>query len=204
MLYGIFINDIFPLVFTMLVGEVCAVVYVGIFTKVTSNRDYVVRICMVGGLATALLTLYSGLAWTGLTHESTEEAGDVLGCIGVLTSIGTVMSPLMTARKVVRTKDASSIPIELCSASLVSSALWMLYGLASNEVFVWAPNVVCVFMALAQILLYVKYNPNKRPETTDPVYAISLVCVSDETEISKPSKGEFARNSPSFHALQSP
>lgn len=200
MLYGISINDIFPIVVTVLIGQALAVIYVSIFAKVTSDRAYVRKICLLGAVPIAILTLYVALTWSGATDQTMADAGVVLGYVGVLTSIGTVVSPLMTARHVVRTKDAASIPIELCTASFVSNSLWVLYGITANEVFVWAPNTLCVALGVVQISLYVKYNPNKWPETS-PLDGITVVVDDFKTD-----KGDLqaTASSPSFHALRSP
>lgn len=200
MLYGISISDIFPIVFTVLIGQILAVIYVAIFAKVTSDRAYVRKICLLGAIPVVILALYAGLTWSGATHQSMADAGVVLGYVGVVTSIGTVVSPLMTARRVVRTNDAASIPIELCIASFISNSLWIVYGITANEVFVWAPNTLCIALGVVQILLYVKYNPNKRSKLD------TITVVVDDSQFLKTEKGggEAPVSSPSFHALRSP
>lgn len=203
-LYGISIHDLFPMVSTFLFGEIMAVVYIAIFTRVTSNRNYVRKICGYGCVPTVLVSLYACMAWAGLTHQSMAQTGVVLGYVCVLSSIALFTSPLMTVRKVVQTRNAESIPIALVTVGFISNTLWTFYGMAADEVFVWAPNVVCVLMGLVQILLYVKYNPKKRPESS-LMDNITVVCV-DETEFSKIDKNDILPtvSSPSFHALRSP
>lgn len=204
MLYGISIHDLFPMVFTFLFGEIMAVIYIAIFARVTSDRAYVRKICSYGSVPTVLVSLYAGLVWGGLTNQSMAETSVLLGYVCVLSSIALFSSPLMTVRKVVQTKNADSIPIALVTVGFISNTLWTLYGMAADEVFVWAPNVVCVLMGLVQILLYVKYNPNKRPESS-PLDVITVDFV-DEYEFSKPGKRDLVLQvtSPSFRAMQSP
>lgn len=125
------------------------------------------------------------------------ETGLVLAYVCVLSTIALFSSPLMTVNKVMRTRNAES------AAGFISNTLWTLYGVAANEVFVWAPNVVCVLMGLVQILLYVKYNPKKQVGSDD---VITVVCV-DEAEFSETGKADLLPttvSSPSFHPLRSP
>lgn len=87
----------------------------------------------------------------------------MLGYISVVINCLFYSSPFATMRHVNRTKRAESIPIVLVTMGTVSNALWMVYGLGASDLFVIAPNAICVVVGIMQMLLYAKYKPSPLP-----------------------------------------
>lgn len=159
--YGLFIDDIFPLALMCLFGEVCALIYAVIFCSITSERAASLKICTIAFIPVPLISLYSILAWTGVTGQSNHVTGVVLGYVGLAISLGFYALPFATSRTVLRTKSAATIPILIISIGTISNVLWSIYSILQNDVFVLPPNTVCFCLDLLQVLLYTKYNPNR-------------------------------------------
>ncbi|ORY70674.1 hypothetical protein LY90DRAFT_667320, partial [Neocallimastix californiae] len=94
--------------------------------------------------------------------------------LGFLSSISTIImfgSPLSTIKKVIRTKDNSSLSIQLLMISLISSGLWTLYGFVIKDNFVSIPNGLGCVLAAIQLLIYKIYS---KKEYTLPQNSIPL------------------------------
>lgn len=82
-------------------------------------------------------------------------------------------------RKVIKTKDASSLNFPLVAAILLNTAVWIVYGLGINNPFVYLPNIFGMhldkflisfsplsppsggLLNVAQMVLIVMYRKNK-------------------------------------------
>ncbi|WIA32663.1 hypothetical protein OEZ86_003464 [Tetradesmus obliquus] len=64
-------------------------------------------------------------------------------------------APLSSALVVVRSKDSSCIYLPTCIANLVNASLWVAYGIAVKDPFIWVPNGVGGVFAVLLILLCV-------------------------------------------------
>lgn len=195
-MYGLFIDDIFPLALTCLFGELCALVYAVIFCCITSESAASLKICAIAFVPVALISLYSVLAWAGVTGQSNHATGDVLGYMGLATSFVFYASPFATIRTVLRTKSAATIPILMVSVGTVSNVLWSVYSILQNDVFVLLPNAVCFCLGLSQVLLYMKYNPHRVMNDVDDQFTVSVE--------PKVNEQYGAILSPSFQAMRSP
>ncbi len=70
------------------------------------------------------------------THTHTPNRGWAANIILVLF----YMSPLATLWGVLRRRDASSIHWPLALMTVINGLLWVFYGLALSDAFIWAPN----------------------------------------------------------------
>lgn len=198
-LYGLFKGDIFPLAITMLFGQIMAVFYVTIFVLITADRPAAIKLCGLAAVPVVLTSVYAVLAWAGATGQSTPATANVLGYASVLASLCFFSSPFATIRNVIRCKNAGSIPIAMCTAGTIGNSLWTIYGLAISDWFVCLLNLVCVLIGVTQILLYVRYNPNKVSAAETPDADISVL-------IPSPGKKnqQIGAVTTSFHLLRSP
>lgn len=190
-MYGLFVDDVFPLSTSMFIGECFALVYTIIFTVHADDRKKAFRIITVALCAVALATLYAVIAYAGVTGQSNHSIGLVLGYVGIATTLVFFSSPLATIRRVLRTKSAASIPIPLCAMGMTCNTLWVIYALIIMDAFILVPNAVALCFTLSQVLLYIKYNPNKLPKTNVSV------------DVDMAPKGDAAP-SPTYEAMASP
>ena len=63
------------------------------------------------------------------------------------------MAPLSSLATVIKTRDASSINVPLATANLVSGSVWIVYGLALRDVYLWGPCTIGAPLGLLQILI---------------------------------------------------
>ncbi|GMF34625.1 unnamed protein product [Phytophthora lilii] len=92
--------------------------------------------------------------------------------------------------RVIRTKSAASLPIELCVANLVSGALWSTMAIGQGDMFVLAPNALGMMLSVVQVALYLAYPPPPeetagvlRPERARPLPVITSASKPDELSI---------------------
>lgn len=76
-----------------------------------------------------------------------------LGLLGAIGSAQIALSPFKTLPEVLRTRSTRSWPVDLCVWNLIQSWFTGGFGLANNDVWVWAPNLVGVIAAVFQLTL---------------------------------------------------
>jgi hypothetical protein len=62
-------------------------------------------------------------------------------------------APLSVLAEVLRTRNSVSLFWPLSVMAAVNGCLWMSYGLAVNDAFIWAPNAVGAFFGFVQLIL---------------------------------------------------
>ncbi|KAJ8753041.1 hypothetical protein K2173_011809 [Erythroxylum novogranatense] len=81
-----------------------------------------------------------------------------VGCIGVAAAVGMYGSPLVALKTVVETKSVEYMPFYLSFFTLISSILWMIFGLMILDFFIAAPSIVGSILGVLQLALYFKYR----------------------------------------------
>ena len=71
-------------------------------------------------------------------------------------------APLSTIVSVVKTKSAKSINLPLACAQCVNGLLWLGYGLAVSDLFIWIPNAVGACTGALLIFLLFIYRSRRR------------------------------------------
>jgi len=105
-----------------------------------------------------------GMGWAGMQRKGIIVEG--LGVYAAVLFIVLSASPLLTIGTVLRTRNSRSILGPLTAAMCVNTGLWTVYGLASNDYFVWGPNCIGLALGLMQLtlkLLYPSRTRRKRP-----------------------------------------
>ncbi|KAJ1450137.1 hypothetical protein M885DRAFT_64950 [Pelagophyceae sp. CCMP2097] len=62
-------------------------------------------------------------------------------------------APLSMMGTIIKQRDSSSLYAPMSAICLACSALWMVYGLVVDDVFIWGPNVVGCVLSILQLLL---------------------------------------------------
>lgn len=199
-LYSIFKDEIFPLTISCSIGEIGAFVFVLVFVRISPERSYALKVCSIAGLVMGLVTVYSVVAAMGFTNQTNHEISVVLGYIGLVTDAILYGSPFATIRQILRSKSASTIPITMCSMGALCNLSWMVYATLEKDVFVFIPTSVSFAVGVSQVLLYLKFNPNKlttKEDLEEAVMSASVTLTPKASEI-------VGVLSPSFEALLSP
>ncbi|ESR35364.1 Bidirectional sugar transporter SWEET3 [Citrus sinensis] len=93
-----------------------------------------------------------------------------VGSIGLGASITMYSSPLVAVKQVIRTKSVEFMPFHLSFFSFLTSAIWMVYGLLSHDLFIASPSFVGGPLGILQLVLYWKYRKSgiiKEPNKWD-------------------------------------
>lgn len=93
-----------------------------------------------------------------------------VGSIGMGASITMYSSPLVAVKQVIRTKSVEFMPFHLSFFSFLTSAIWMVYGLLSHDLFIASPSFVGGPLGILQLVLYWKYRKSgiiKEPNKWD-------------------------------------
>lgn len=74
-------------------------------------------------------------------------------------------APLSVLAEVLRTRNSVSLFWPLSVMAAVNGCLWMSYGLAVNDAFIWAPNAVGAFFGFVQLVLICTF-PARPPSSS--------------------------------------
>ena len=79
----------------------------------------------------------------------------------IASSYGVVMaiSPLLQIRAILRSRDSSSVSAGYQRVLLGGFLLWLGYGIASDNWAIIVPNIVASIVALATIVVTLRYRP---------------------------------------------
>ena len=79
----------------------------------------------------------------------------------VASSYGVVMavSPLLQIRAILRSRTSAGVSAGYQRVLLVGFLLWLAYGIASDNWAIIVPNIVASIVALATIVVTLRYRP---------------------------------------------
>jgi len=156
--YGLAIADPFVVASNIpgLTAAIAGFVLLLPLMKGTSSLKLVQTSFVTGCAAT--LALWTWLVFSGMTAAARASA---LGLWASAFFIVLCSSPLTSMRKVIQTKDASSIYAPMTAAQCANCLLWTVYGyFGVGNIFVWGPNFTGLLLSFAQLGLKVLY-PSK-------------------------------------------
>lgn len=151
-LYGLLIDDLFPLVATNAVGLSLSLFYLVVYYKNASNKGVLREEILVTVVLMLLLIAYPfGAEYMGAKRT------DVQDVVGVATiAISSVMfgSPLVLVKRVIQERNTELLPLAMIVAGAVNCALWLAYGLLQGDVFVIVPNAANLLLGAVQLGLF--------------------------------------------------
>ncbi|GMF34620.1 unnamed protein product [Phytophthora lilii] len=165
-IYGYSTNNIFPVLVCNMYGMSTSVVFSSIYYRWSTDRPSIHKIWTRAAFVLAAGTFYLILGSCGATNETHRQVASTFGFIAVTINIALYASPLANMKKVIETKDASSLPITISAVFLGNAALWVIYAITVGDMFVMVPNLLGMILCAAQVALYIKYRPN-RDEAAD-------------------------------------
>lgn len=111
---------------------------------------------------------------------------DPLGFICMTFNILNFGAPLAGVKVVFKKKSCDTLPLPLCTANLLVSAQWGLYGILVNDIYIIIPNGAGVALALLQISLFLIFP---RKVGSKAPLAVCSKCLDFELE-DKPSESD--------------
>ena len=88
-------------------------------------------------------------------------------------------SPLSTVANIIKTKDSSSLTLPLCVMNIVNGTLWLMYGLAVGDYFIWVPNGIGALLGAFQTSLCFIYTKRALPLRSSSGYHAPDTCSLD-------------------------
>lgn len=185
--YAYMISEFVPLFLTNVFGIFTTLFFTWVFYVNSNDKPYVLKMLGAGVFTLLVIVLYTVLAATGVTHETRDHAGKVLGWAQIVTCVVQFASPLATLLKVIRTKSNASLPLMMCIMNFVNTSLWLSWAAAKSNMFVFAPNVAGVALGISQVTLWYVYRapkavPTKKLRITDTAVGDSVVIEMSRSE----------------------
>ncbi|KAE8888262.1 hypothetical protein PF005_g28103 [Phytophthora fragariae] len=166
-IYGYSTDNIFPVLVCNLYGMSTSIVFSSIYYRWSTDRASIHKIWSRAACVLAAGTLYLILGSCGATGQTFDQVASTFGFIAVAINIALYASPLANMKKVIETKDASSLPITISAVFLGNAALWVVYSITVGDMFVMVPNLLGMLLCAAQVALYVKYRPRRGQDAAE-------------------------------------
>jgi solute carrier family 50 (sugar transporter) len=98
-----------------------------------------------------------------------QQSVNALGWTAIILLVMFYTSPMMTFMEVIRTKNASSFTYSLSVTCGINSMVWTVYGTLKQDPYIWAPNLVGLFVAVVQLVCKCIYSSNNTSAQFQPV-----------------------------------
>ncbi|KAJ9505918.1 hypothetical protein QJQ45_017029, partial [Haematococcus lacustris] len=155
---GLIKQDVFvttPNVLGVVVAMYCALSCYGLAHEETRDRMRLI-LCGESAILAAL-----GVA-TSFGASTLQEQLNIWGIAGNCISLVYYAAPLSSMAEVLKTRNSASILLPLTVMNLANAALWTTYGMALQDVFIYAPNGIGLVLSLAQLGLACIYPSKPR------------------------------------------
>jgi solute carrier family 50 protein (sugar transporter) len=107
---------------------------------------------------TAVAALLVAVAFGAGMALHRDVAEQLVGNTACVAAVCFYLVPLSTLRDIVRTRNASSLSLPLCLASLANACLWTVYGAAVRDASIVTPNVPGILAGLLQLAMLARYG----------------------------------------------
>lgn len=154
MLYGLLKPDT-AIALTNSTALILGGYYVSTYHSHCKNRYYKGYLEMYYKLASILLV---GLSLFIISVGS-SFAMAYIGIVGAMMSTIAYAAPLAAIRIVIRDKSSATMPAEVCIGNFICAALWVAYGSAIRDKYIFTPNMFGVLVGSLQIGILIIYPP---------------------------------------------
>jgi uncharacterized protein with PQ loop repeat len=104
-----------------------------------------------------LVTMWGTVGFIAAMLEDQVQGVAMIGILGNIIVFLMFASPLSTFPKVIKKKDSSSINRPFAICQVLNCMVWVLYGLATDDIYVTMPNVAGLILGFAQLFLILRY-----------------------------------------------
>ncbi|KAI1732766.1 sugar efflux transporter for intercellular exchange domain-containing protein [Ditylenchus destructor] len=153
--YGLLKLDI-TMITVNVVGVALMFLYLMFYLYYTKSKAFILfELIVVFGIICTMLVLVEiyGMAII-----------NPLGFVSMTFNIVNFGAPLAGVTVVFKKKTCETLPLPLCTANLLVSSQWCLYGILVHDVYIMTPNGAGILLALLQISLFLVFprNPGGR------------------------------------------
>ncbi|ETP12946.1 hypothetical protein F441_11788 [Phytophthora nicotianae CJ01A1] len=177
-------NSFFRIMGSQLFGEIFGIVYNIIYYRWSPEKKRVRlrKLYLMAFAVWCMITLYVVFGVSGVFDQNKSEVGKSLGYAGCAFSLSMFASPLATLKHVVKTRNSASIPINMCTMILISSALGAGSGYLDDDYFVAVINLIGVLLSCIQIVIYFVYRPQTRTDVAVHLSDATLSVLSPKSK----------------------
>ncbi|KAI9920071.1 hypothetical protein PsorP6_015863 [Peronosclerospora sorghi] len=164
-LYGLLIDNVFPLVVTNMIGAVFSLLYLLVYYYYEEHKGSLGLEILATGVILVGLVLYPPIA----AYDGTDRVviQDFVGFVSVAISAIMFASPLVLVKRVIYEQKTEFLPLGMILTGAICSVLWLTYGLLLNDAFVIVPNAGNLCLGLFQLGLFCIYPRSKPYDTID-------------------------------------
>ncbi|KAG7393799.1 hypothetical protein PHYBOEH_006005 [Phytophthora boehmeriae] len=212
MMYGALTEIWFPVFSCFLFGEVCAIIFLSVYTYYATDKCYVIRVLAVFLSVLAVVTIYAIVGGLGYTGQITRQVSTIVGIMADIAGIFLYGAPMEKLLPVLKHKSAVFINVHMVIAGLVNNSIWLVYGILITNWFIMFINVLFVVVNTFTLCLYRVYDPKTHPlkdgwdahlVDTDDRISVSIEMAPHLESVST-KKVIASLPSPEFSALTSP
>mmetsp|Transcript_19062 Transcript_19062/g.30840 ORF Transcript_19062/g.30840 Transcript_19062/m.30840 type:complete len:227 (+) Transcript_19062:524-1204(+) len=139
-MYSILLGDYF-LFFSDAPGAMVSVYFTQVGYSLTQDKSKT-RAAMETSLMSLIMALLTLTLYVGIVARdaSPEHKQIVVGIFANLVLVMYYAAPLSEVKEVIRTRDSRSLYFPLAVAQTICGGSWLVYGIALNDPFIYAPN----------------------------------------------------------------
>ncbi|RLN31438.1 hypothetical protein BBJ28_00006700, partial [Nothophytophthora sp. Chile5] len=161
MIYSYLIGNFFPLFSVTAFSAVTSIFFAAVYFWWSTERRKFYVLWGVTAAGLAIITMYVAIAVAGVTHQSEHQVVVILGYLCVVMNLLLKVAPLETIKRIVRTKNASSMPVTMSIVAVANGVLWVWTSAILNDMFVLTPNAAGAALGGVQVIVYIIYRPGK-------------------------------------------
>ncbi|WVZ03006.1 hypothetical protein V8G54_023812 [Vigna mungo] len=147
------------------IGGVFQLVYITIFL-IYAEKARKVRML---GLLLAVLGMFVIILVGSLQINDSAMRRMFVGLLSCASLISMFASPLFIIKLVIRTKSVEFMPFYLSLSTFLMSISFFLYGLVSDDTFIYVPNGIGTVLGIVQLILYFYYKSSSTENYRQPL-----------------------------------
>ncbi|XP_014492382.1 bidirectional sugar transporter SWEET2 isoform X1 [Vigna radiata var. radiata] len=147
------------------IGGVFQLVYITIFL-IYAEKARKVRML---GLLLAVLGIFVIILVGSLQIDDRAMRRMFVGLLSCASLISMFASPLFIIKLVIRTKSVEFMPFYLSLSTFLMSISFFLYGLVSDDTFIYVPNGIGTVLGIVQLILYFYYKSSSTENYRQPL-----------------------------------
>ncbi|KAL2326850.1 hypothetical protein Fmac_020277 [Flemingia macrophylla] len=147
------------------IGAAFQLVYIILFLMYAERAKKVKMI----GLLVAVLGIFAIILVGSLQIADRSMRRTIVGFMSCASLVSMFASPLFIIKLVIRTKSVEFMPFYLSLSTFLMSTSFFLYGLISDDGFIYIPNGIGTVLGMIQLILYFYYKSPSTEDCTEPL-----------------------------------